>query len=264
MTLVAFPIGKGKGPIYGGITLRAGEIIILPPGQHTHMRTDGLCDWGTILVSVEELTDYGSALTGIAFTLPLVQQCGRPEQAADENLLALHAAATEVAETRPQALADAEAVHGLKQQVIEALVECLTVVSADAGSAAACRHQDIMVRFEHLLQAQPYRKIRMTEISAALSVSDRLLRTLCAEHLGMSGNRYLRLRRMSLVHHALQCGGRGAAKVSVVARLYGFSDLGRLAANYRGQFGELPSATLRRGSGRQIVQLKSYPSREHK
>ena len=42
----------------------------------------------------------------------------------------------------------------------------------------------------------------------ALGISERLLRSLCAAHLGMSPTRYLRLRRMSLVReaHALFAG----------------------------------------------------------
>jgi AraC-like DNA-binding protein len=100
-----------------------------------------------------------------------------------------------------------------------------------------------MTRFQRLLQTRPNLNVR--EICGMLGVSDRLLRSLCAEHLGIGVNRYLRLRRMSLVHRALR-QGRDAARVSDIARRYGFGDPGRFAAEYRVQFGELPSATLRR------------------
>jgi AraC-like DNA-binding protein len=85
----------------------------------------------------------------------------------------------------------------------------------------------------------------MAEICAALGVSERLLRSLCAEHLGMSPTTYLRLRRMSLVHRTLWRGA-AAETVSEVVRRCGFRNLGRFAADYRALFGELPSATLRR------------------
>jgi AraC-like DNA-binding protein len=55
---------------------------------------------------------------------------------------------------------------------------------------------------------------------------------------------------MQLVHRALQSGSPDASSVSVVARRHGFRDLGRFAANYRAFLGELPSATLKRGSRR--------------
>jgi AraC-like DNA-binding protein len=142
---------------------------------------------------------------------------------------------------------DSQAAHGLEQQLIEALVECLSAGSADEATPAAQRHQDILVRFEGLLQAQPERNLHMAEICAVLGVSERLLRSVCAEHLDMSPTSYLRLRRMSLVHGTLRRGDPDAVIVSETARRYGFRHLGRFATDYRALFGELPSVTLRRG-----------------
>jgi methylphosphotriester-DNA--protein-cysteine methyltransferase len=51
---------------------------------------------------------------------------------------------------------------------------------------------------------QPF--LRVAEICAALGVSDRMLRSLCEEHLGMSPSGYIRLRRMQQVHRALRSG----------------------------------------------------------
>jgi AraC-like DNA-binding protein len=130
--------------------------------------------------------------------------------------------------------------------LIHALVECLSAGSADEGTPAARRHQDILVSFEDLLQAQPERNPRMAEICAALGVPEWLLRSVCAEHLGMSPTSHLRLRRMSLVHRTLWRGDAAAETVSEVARRYGFRNFGRFAADYRALYGELPSTTLRR------------------
>ena len=246
MVMMSFPIGSSTAPVYGGTIMRSGEIITLGPGQCMHARTDGPCSWATISLPLTELVQYGRALTGAPFAVPPFVQSWRPPQAADADLLRLHAAATRMAEIRPRALVDTEAAHGLEQQVIHAVVECLTLASADVGTTAERRHQDIMIRFEHLLQAEPHRNMRMVEISAALGVSDRLLRIVCGKHLGMSGKRYLHLRRMSLVRRALRNGNGQSAGVSGVARDYGFADVGRFAVEYRGLFGELPSTTLRR------------------
>ena len=161
-----------------------------------------------------------------------------------------------MAEVRPVILVDAEAAHGLEQQLIHALVECLSAGPAHETAPATLRHQDIVVRFEGLLEAQPERNLRIAEICAALGVSEKTLRSVSAEHLGMSPTRYLRLRRMYSVHHTLRNGGPDAASVSEVARRYGFCDLGRFAADYRDLFGELPSATLRRASSGGMIELK--------
>jgi AraC-like DNA-binding protein len=103
-----------------------------------------------------------------------------------------------------------------------------------------------MAQFERLLQNQSDRAMHMTETFVALGVSQRLLHSLCVQHLWMSPTTYDRHRRMSLARRALRHGNLAAVSVSKVARRYGFHQPGRFAINYRAAFDELPSATLRR------------------
>jgi AraC-like DNA-binding protein len=245
--LVSLPSGRGPAPIWGGIPIGAGEIMTLGAGQSLHMRTDGPCRWGVIWVPEAELVRYGSALTGTAFAVPAAARWWRPRPAMIRHLRHLHSAAIDFVERRSRAAIDGEAAHGLEQQLIHALVDCLSNGSAIEATPTTYKHQDIALRFEALLQAQPERDLRMAEICTALGVSERLLRSVCAEHLGMSPTSYLRLRRMSLVYRILRRGDPDVASVSETARRYGFRQLGRFAADYRALFGELPSATLRRG-----------------
>jgi AraC-like DNA-binding protein len=246
MILIAFAIGTAPSPTWGGIAVRTGEIVTLGPGERVYARTEGVCRWGVVRLPVEDLTRYGRALTGAPFAVPTVPRSWRPPPAAGGDLRHLHAAAIRMAQARPQALADAEAAHGLEQQLIHAAVDCMPAVAAGADIRAAHRHQDIMSRFESLVQTQPDRNLRMAEICAALGVPDRLVRSLCAKHLGMSPTGYVRLHRMSLVRRALGHDDQGAASVSEAARRYGFGDHSHFAASYRTLFGELPSVTLRR------------------
>jgi hypothetical protein len=62
--LVLLPIGGGSSPIWGGIAMRAGEIITIGPDQRAHGRTDGPCRWGTIRLPARDLARYGRALSG--------------------------------------------------------------------------------------------------------------------------------------------------------------------------------------------------------
>jgi len=75
--------------------------------------------------------------------------------------------------------------------------------SGGLGNAGYAVAPGRLVRFEGLLQIQSDRNLRLAEICAALGVSDRTLRSLYAEHLGMSPTSYLRLRWMSLIYRAL-------------------------------------------------------------
>jgi AraC-like DNA-binding protein len=243
LILVSLPIDGRPAPIWGGIGMRASEIMILGPGQRVHARTDGPCRWGTIRLPALDLARYGRALSGAGFDVPEVVARWQPPPAARKELRELHKAAIRAAEIRPGVLTDGAAAHGLEQQLIHALVDCLSAGPADEDKSAQ-PHRDVLTRFEDLLDMQPFP--RVAEICAMLGVSDRTLRSVCGEHLGISPTGYLRLRRMSLVHRAFWRGASDAASVSEVARRYGFRHLGRFAADYRDLFGELPSASLQR------------------
>ena len=163
-----------------------------------------------------------------------------------------------MAEARAGALADIQAAHGLEQQSLHMLIECLSA-RAEEESATDRHHRDILAQFEGLLATEPF--LPIVDISAALGVSERSLRDCCKKHLGMGPSSYRRLRAMQQVYRALRSGASDAASVSEVARRYGFRSLGRLAATYRVLYGERPSATLRRSLHPGIANLMLRRSR---
>jgi len=243
---IIFPITASPLPTLGGIAARSGEIVTLSPGEQVYVRTAGPSEIGTIWLPIKELVRYSRALTGGPRTVPPAIQHWRPPAQAARRLRSLHAAATRMAANNPEAVVDAEAAHGLEQQLVQAIVECLAGVSADADGRSQRRHREIMARFEQLLHAQSKRSISITEICAVLGVSQRLLRDLSSQHLGMGPVAYDRLRRMTLVRRALRRGEGTAATIANVAQNYGFSSPGRFAVSYRAAFGESPSTTARR------------------
>ena len=244
--LVALPIGREPSPIWGGIGMRSGEMITLGPDQRVHARTDGPCRWGAIRLPAQDMARYGRALSGAGFAVPQFVARWQPSSAARRDLRQLHRAAIRAAEIRSGPLIDGEAAHGLEQQLIHALVDCLAAGPVDENMSAY-RHPELLARLEGLLQMQPF--LRVAEICVALGVSDRNLRRCCEKQLGVSPSNYLRLYRMQQVNQALRNGNPDAATIAEVARRYGVRDLGRFAAAYRARYGELPSATLRRRDG---------------
>jgi AraC-like DNA-binding protein len=252
MVLITFPVDGGPSPIWGGVELRAGEMITLGPGQRVHARTVGPCRWHAVQVPERQLAGYGRALSGAPFIVPPAARW-RPRRAALRQVRQFHRAAIRMAEARAGALTDLQGAHGLEQQLLHALIECLSD-GAEEETATERHHRDLLARFEDLLAAEPLRSI--PGICAALGVSERSLRECCKKHLGMGPSSYRRLRAMQQVHRSLRSGTPDAASVSEVARRYGFRQLGRLAANYRVLYGELPSVTLRRGLGRDTLRLQ--------
>jgi AraC-like DNA-binding protein len=231
--------------------VRAGQILTFGSGQRLHARTIGPCHWGAIQVPDQQLAEYGRALNGAPLVVPAVARW-QPRPAAVRQLRSLHRAAIRMAEARAGALVDLQAAHGLEQQLLQALIECLSG-RAEEETATGRRHRDILARFEELLIAEPF--LGIARMSAALGVSERSLRACCKEHLAMGPNRYRHLCAMQQVHRALRSGNPDTASVSTVAERYGFRDLGRLAASYRVLYGELPSATLRRASRPGVAEL---------
>jgi AraC-like DNA-binding protein len=249
MVRISFPISNGTVRVNGGVQLQQGEILALAPEKEVHLRTSGAQRWGAILLPVQDLVRYASALNGSPFAAPAGARCWRPPPAAGKRLRDLHAAAIRMSQRRPQALVDSQTVQGLEQELIHALVECLSAASAGEG----LRSRDVMIRFERLIRANP--QMGADAISAALGISERLLRNLCKAYLGMSLMSYVRLRRMWQVHHALLRGSRDTPTVKAVARQFGFNSPSRFAASYQAIFGESPSTTLQRGDNRSTVEL---------
>lgn len=246
VVLMSFGGGDRAPPIWGGIQPRKGEIIAIGPDHGVHIRTQGPCRWNAIRLPARVLAEHFHALTGRALTIPGAARLWRPPRSVGRRLLQLHVTAIRAAIVRPETIVDAEAAHGMEQQLIDVLVECLSAGFVDEERPSSPRHQDIAVSFEALLQTRCRPASRAADLAAALGISARLLHAFCANDLGMSPTSFIRLRALHGARSVLRNGVPGLASVSRVARCHGFQDPGHFAASYRALFGELPSATLRR------------------
>ncbi len=252
--LLTFAIGKAPAPIWAGIEIRANEIITIGPGETVHARTGGPALWGTLRIPERDWLDYGGALTGTRFAVPRGIARWRPRPAPARHLRDLFRAAMRTAETRPGVLADVEAAHGLEQQTIDALIECLEAVTAEEEALAAKRHRDILARFEELLKVGPPRSL--PAICAELGVSERLLRECCGLSLGLSPTEYRRRWAMQQVNRELRSSNAATSTVAEIAGRQGFKSLGRFTAAYHSVYGELPSDTLRSSDGVALIPLR--------
>jgi AraC-like DNA-binding protein len=242
---VFLPICGSPFPVYGGMRVETGMIVTHTAGEGVHLRLDGPCRWGDILLPAVYLARYRRAVAGTPSTLPPGAQRWRPSREAFSRLAKLHAAAIRVTEARPGTAPGAEAARGLEQELTEALIECLARNAVVPTSAPSRRHAELMAQFEALVRADCAGRLSVAEIGAELGVADRTLRICCQQHLNMGPSRYLRARRMQLVRRALRCADPSQTSVGQIARRYGFEELGRFAESYRARFGELPSATLK-------------------
>jgi AraC-like DNA-binding protein len=247
--LVAFPSEPGPSQTWGGAAVKGGEIMTVGPTERLHVQTSQRCRWGVISVSVRAFERYGHAVLGSGFTSPAGIRRWQPPPADLQSLMGLFNSAIRLMEAQPGRAITAAAAHGLEQEVIQALMDCLRAGPLPMGDLARHRHIAIMRRLDDILTTRSGRTPRVAELCSALGISQRPLFTCCKEQVGISPSLYFRLRRMRRVHRALIGSHPGSTRVSVVATSHGFRDLGRFAGDYRKLFGELPSTTLRNGPG---------------
>jgi AraC-like DNA-binding protein len=89
-------------------------------------------------------------------------------------------------------------------------------------------------------------KISVPQFAADLSVNRRSLELAFRDCLGITPRQYLSIRRLHGVHNELRERSPRSHCITEVANSWGFTELGRFAAEYNNLFGELPKATLNR------------------
>ncbi len=104
-----------------------------------------------------------------------------------------------------------------------------------------------MVRqFEHQVRERIHEVLRIPELCSELGVSQRVLEYVFKEEIGMTPKQFCEVLRLNAFRHELLRRNTENQTITQIAGCCGISHLGRLSAAYLRQFGELPSATIRR------------------
>jgi AraC-like DNA-binding protein len=146
--------------------------------------------------------------------------------------------------TSPDLLQNPLVRGAMRESAVEALLLSFPLVDAEVASGTTTpRTVRRAVAFfdEHL--GEP---ITVADAARAAGVSVRALELGFREHLGRTPREHLRLARLAAVRSALAASDPFSETVQSIARRWGFTHLSRFAQEYRRQYGELPSATLRR------------------
>lgn len=246
--VVSFPIRHTPPPVWSGVEMRPGEIVLHSSGDHFYQRTNGAGCWGLISLAPKHLADVSQALAHTALASPSASKILRPPSKLCAELLRLHAQVCRLVETKPGMIARHEVVRAIEEDLLYLLVNCLTNNEARHAVTSKQRRAEIMARFEQILVSPARAPRSIPEIGDAIGVPERTLQNCCRAFLGISAGRYARLRRFNLIRTALRRADPATASVGAIAKQYGFSELGRFAGAYRTIYGETPSATLRKSS----------------
>jgi AraC-like DNA-binding protein len=229
--------------------MQAGDIMFHGRGERLHQSTPGASVWNIIAMDPAQLECYGRTLSGKRFPSRAEGRALQPSPRLAGRVRRLHAQICRVAETKSKILSHSEVARAMEQGLIEALVTSLTSASGRTDGYANRHHVRIMIRFEEVLAEYLSRRLNMAELCELIVVSERTLRSCCAEFLGMSPTQYVLLRRLKEVRRALRDADPDKGNIADVAHRFGFAQLGRFAGRYRAIFGETPSTTLQRTPG---------------
>jgi AraC family ethanolamine operon transcriptional activator len=102
-----------------------------------------------------------------------------------------------------------------------------------------------MRQFEDKVKERIDTVVRIPELCTELNVSKRTLEYLVKEEIGMTPKQFSNVLRLNAVRRELLKRSTENQTINQIARHFGITHPGRFADAYMGQFGELPSDTLR-------------------
>jgi AraC-like DNA-binding protein len=135
--------------------------------------------------------------------------------------------------------------YELEFEVPAALLRALASARDRRPRPLAARRAAALRRALGFIEEHRHEPLRVRELCAITEVSWRTLDYAFRDRFGVGPKRYLTCLRLEGARRNLR-RAPADAKVADIANLWGYWHLGKFAADYREQFGELPSETLRR------------------
>lgn len=205
LVIVAFP-HSGSMPIWNGIQMQAGDVMLHGRGQRLHQSTLGPSRWSVIAANPEWLDDSYRALTGKALVVPVEGRVLHPARQNVARLRRLHAQASRLAETKSRMLANVEVARAIEQGILPTLINCLNAVNLGRDTVPQNQFSEVMNKLEEVLRVHSGQPVRMLDLVSLVGVTDQTLRSCCDKFLGISPVRYLRLRQLKRVRYVLHDG----------------------------------------------------------
>ncbi|SDT55855.1 AraC family transcriptional regulator [Pseudomonas prosekii] len=145
----------------------------------------------------------------------------------------------------PQALHTDAAEQAARTEVMGVVFRLLLPVDPVHAAPRHNRdHKDILRRALELLDTLDIQSVYTEDICQATCASERTVRNVFNEYLGMSPHRYLMIRRLHAIRAAIRHAGPEDTITHICAR-FGVWDFGRFASLYRQYFGTLPAQSLK-------------------
>jgi hypothetical protein len=199
--VIMLPSSLGEPPLWNGAPTRNGEMVTIGAGARPHWYTRGAARWMGVCLPTDALAAGGGILAGPDFCLPPELHRWRPPTRALRALVGICRAVVLLTEAHPTVPVDAEAARGVEQELLQMLVECLSVGRPEPEPPARRHEAASLARLEELLHTPAGHRASATALFAALGVSEPKLHACCRAHLGVGPCLYVSLRRAGIAGH---------------------------------------------------------------
>ena len=241
------PLDLQGAAIFGGRPMPPDMILTLGPQDSMAFRTPASLDIAGLSLSTVAMSEFSRDLEGIDLEDELRGRTLLP--VAPDTLAGLRsflAHVFELLETSAEQLDNPQVARGLKHTLLERIIGAVRDARAEPPlTFTTSVRQAIVQRARDYALSRPDEPVTVVELCSALRISRRTLQTCFHEMLGMSPHQYLRTLRLNGMRRDLRAAAGTATSVQAIAARWGFWHLSSCAADYRRQFGELPSVTLR-------------------
>jgi AraC-like DNA-binding protein len=243
---VLIALGAPTPGLWEGCPSDPGVLLVYAPGAQQFASDGKGALWARLSVGAEHLERAFFAATGRELQLPHEGfRCLRPSRGSIERL-------KQRLRDLPGSIAAAAGPwepsrrwHE-KQLLIELCCALGSDVHASSRRARGIDPRRIVQAVEEHLERELQEPIYLADLAAVAEASERTVEYAFRRLLGLTPMRYVKLRRLARVHGALRDAAPGSTTVTRVALDWGFEHLSQFARDYRGVYGETPSATLRR------------------
>jgi len=240
---IVLPLEQTEPFRLNGLVLRPGDVAVFGPGAGY----DGACptkaNWASLVLPAATLDALLEVPPQSSLRRAGVHAVLRASQETWAEAASLVAAVSQVAVEDPQVFKVAEALRGLRADLLEVL-RGLLATTHQTGAAKAhttVPGRQLIVRgVEDKLRADPSRAQSTEDVCAAIGVTPSRLKLAIEVSFGVAPEHYLRLRRLAMARAALRMAGRHATVVEQVAAAHGFRDVDSFVQEYRKGFGEAP------------------------
>jgi methylphosphotriester-DNA--protein-cysteine methyltransferase len=226
-----------------GVPLASRVLVILPPETHfTFVRTgpEKWLSWSMRKDEILALRLQPSTQSRHAFKTEK-HMVTLPMRAASAFRSIAHDVFGEGAGCSPGATIEDAMFHHL-EQAWEKNDGIVALPSESTRSA-----EQIVFRALRFVQSKGDENVEIGDLAHVSQVNYRTLLRAFERYLKISPKRYLKLRQINAVYHAIRRNGTGHTLSDILAE-NGVSEFGRFAGEYRAVFNELPSATHQRQS----------------